>query len=349
MALHLPVRRFLQDTEKTATPQIRFGATQWVLSRPLYRFQTFDLAQVPANNRAQALRLELSQWTPFPNSDYYIGWHAQQALVWCWNADQVSPAIAAQKLKPQRVRILPESVLHAALQNGLCLTQCQQGYEGQLWCEQKLTRSRWWPQLPTQGEWLMFQRDAGIPPGEQQEQLPSARAGTLLDQPWVSEVGSASDKALQMERLIVALGALILLLPTFWYGFSLLKLQHSAAALAEQKAELRQKTEPITQARNQVLDHLTRIDALLALAPYPEQLALMATLADILPADKAYIKQWDYRQGQLKFTLSSPNDIAATHLIGILQQAGPFNNVKALPGQDPKSITLQLDVIGKRA
>lgn len=346
MIFRLPVRRFLQSIEKTETPQLRFGALQWVLTRPLYRFQTFDLAQVPPKNRAQALRLELAQWTPFADSDYYVGWHGQQALVWGWDADKVKQAIVAQGLKPQRVRILPETVLQTPLQDGLCLTRCHEGYEGQLWREEQLQRNRWWPQLPTQDEWLMFQRDAGILPGEQQSQPPAPRASLMNFQPWVNETGSSSDKAMQMERLIIALGILLLLLPTLWYGFSLYKMQRSTEQLHEQQAQLQREAEPIIQARGQALDHLARINALRALAPYPGQLALMAKIVEALPKDNSYLKGWDFQQGQLKVTITSKNDISTTMLIGALQQTGSFSGVKALPGGDLKNVTFQMDVIG---
>jgi len=346
MSFHLPVRRFLQSTEKTETHQIRFGTPQWVLTRPMYRFQTFDLAQVPAKNRPQALRLELAQWAPFANSDYYVGWNGPQALVWCWNADQVKQAVVAQGLKPQRVRILPESVLQTALQNGLCLTRCHEGYEGQLWRECQLERSRWWPQLPTLDEWLMFQRDAGILPDQQQSQLPAPRASVMDTQPWVNEAGSSSDKSVQLERLLIALGMLLLLLPTFWYGFSLIKLHISASELREQQTQLQTEAEPIIQARNQVLDYRARIDALLALDPYPTQLSLMAKIATLLPADKSYLSDWDFQQGQLKVTITSTSDISTTYLISTLQQSGAFREVKALPGRNPKSVTFQMDVTG---
>lgn len=346
MIFRLPARRFLQGTEKTETPQLRFGTLQWVLTRPMYRFQIFDLAQVPSKNRAQALRLELAQWTPFANSDYYVGWHGAQALVWGWDADKVKQAIVAQGHKPQRARILPETVLQTPLQDGLCLTRCHEGYEGQLWREGQLERSRWWAQLPAQDEWLMFQRDAGIPPNEQQTQPPVPRVNPLNVQPWVNETGSAGDQEVQLERLIIALGILLLLLPTFWYGFGLYKVQRSTAQLHDQQAELQREAEPITQARGQVLDYLARIDALRAIAPYPGQLALMAKIAEALPKDKSYLKDWDFQQGKLKVTVTSKSDISATMLIGVLQQTGSFGDVKALPGSDPKSVTFQMDVIG---
>ena len=346
MLFSLPVRRFLQSIEKTETPQIRFGALQWVLTRPMYRFQTFDLAQVPPKNRVQALHLELAQWTPFTSSNYYVGWHGQQALVWGWDADKVQQAIFAQGLKQQRTRILPETVLQTPLQDGLCLTRCHEGCEGQLWREGQLDRSRWWPQSPTQDEWLMFQRDAAVPPDEQQSQPPAPRVSPLNLQPWVNEAGSSSDKAIQMERLIIALGILLLLIPTLWYGFSLYKVQRSAAQLHDQQAQLQREAEPIIQARDQSLDSLARINVLRALAPYPGQLALMAKIAEVLPKDKSYLKDWDFQSGQLKITITSDNDISNTFIIGLLQQAGPFRDVKALSGRDPKSITFQMDTIG---
>lgn len=354
MPFHLPVRRFFQSTEKTETPQNRFGTLQWVLTRPMYRFQRFDLTQVPTKNRAQALRLELAQWTPFARSDYYVGWHGQHALVWGWDADKVQQAIVAQGLKPRRARILPESVLQAPPQNGLCLSRCHEGFEGQLWRGGQLERSRWWAQLPAQDEWLMFQRDAGIPPNEQQSQPPAPRVSPLNSQPWVNEAGSAGGQEMQLERLIIALGILLLLLPTFWYGFSLYKMQLGTAQLHEQQAQLQRQAKPIMQARSQALDYLTRINALRAIAPYPEQLTLMARIAQVMPPDKSYIKDWDFQSGQLKITITSTGDISTSFWIGLLQkvldrradqQAGPFRDVKALPGRDPKSVTFQMDVV----
>jgi len=347
MLFRLPVRRFLQSTDKIEAPQNSVGTLQWVLSRPLYRFQLFDLTQVPPKNRAQALSLELAQWTPFTNSAYYVGWQGACAMVWGWDADKVNQAIVSQGVKPQRVRILPESVLQTLGSEGLCLSRCQEGVEGQLWREGRLERNRWWPQLPTTEEWLMFQRDAGITPNQQQAQPPSPRDGILHLQPWVNESGSADELGSQLERLIMALGVLLLLVPTFWIGFGLIKLQHSIEQLQAQQAKLQGEAEPIMQARSLALDHLARINELRATDPYPPQLELMAKIAQVLPQDKSFLKDWDFQAGQLKITLSSNNDISTTALIGALQQAGPFGEVKALPGRDAKSVTFQMQVLSR--
>lgn len=344
MPFRFPVRRFLQSTEKTQAPSTRYGSLQWVLARPLYRFHVIDLSQVPLKNRPQALQLELSQWTPFSHPAYYVGWNAAQALIWAWDAEKVGSAIAAQGLKPGKVEILPESLLQVPLHSGPCLARCMDGFEGQLWRSGKLQNSRWWPQTPSAQEWLMFQRDAGVPPDEQMAQTPSARGGVLADQPWLHAVGQA-DTTLMIEQTAYAALALLLLVPSLWFGAQWYKLQGAVAQLTAQKQQMQSEASPIAQARSQALDAQLRINALNKLSPYPEQLALIAKLALTLPQDKSVLKDWDFQNGQLKFTITSVGDVSATNVISLLQQTGSFRDVKALPGRDSKSVTFQMDVI----
>lgn len=191
----------------------------------------------------------------------------------------------------------------------------------------------------------MLQRDAGIQPDRQQTRVPPAQAGQLNPQPWIIESATSSNRAIQVEHLSIALGVLLLATATFWFGFGLLKAQHSLGQLQEQQAQLRQEAEPITRARSQSLDALDRINALSALGAYPSQLKLMAKLADALPNDRSYVSEWSFQQGKLKIAISSPGDLSATFLIGAIQQAGPFQDVQALPGNDPKNISFQMEVV----
>ena len=344
MQSHLPVRRFLQTSEKTEVAQARFGSMQWVLARPLYRFQTFDLAQVPEKSRSQALQLELAQWTPFARSGYFSGWSGARAFVWAWNADKVQAAIAAQGLKPQRVQVIPESVLQTPVQSGLCLTRCVEGFEGQLWQAGLLTRSRWWPQVPSADEWLNFQRDAAIGPDEQQAAPPSPRHASSEVKPWLHSSDSAESFATLLESPLMALCLLGLLGAALWYGLSLYKVQNNTDQLRLELTQLQTQAEPLLQARRESLDHLARINTLRGLDRLPDQLTLLARVAQVLPKDGSSLKDWDFAGNQLKFTLSSTADLSATNIIDALQRAGPFGDVKAMPGRDPKAVTFQMEV-----
>ena len=347
MPFRFPVRRYLQTTEKTEPPSTRLGSLQWVLTRPLYRFQTFDLTQVPAKSRPQALQLELAQWTPFAKSGYFVGWHAARAWVWAWNADLVEAAIAAQGVRLKRVQILPESLLRAPVESGLCLARCREGFEGQFWQGRLLERSRWWPQLPSADEWLSFQRDAAIAPEAQQTRLPPPREAALGPTPWLRQSESAASLGTLVERPLMALGLLCLLAPALWFGLNLYKIEQNTEQLRRQQAELQRQAAPILQARGQALDYQARISALQSLARTPDQLALMGRVAEVLPKNGTTLKDWDFSGRQLKITVSAATDVPATPIIDVLQKAGPFSDVKALPGSDPKSVMFQMAVIAQ--
>lgn len=344
MQFRLPIRRFFQSTEKIEPATHRLGMTQWVLARPLYRYRKFDVSHVPKKNRPQALQLELGQWTPFAESGYFIGWRDDQALVWCWDRSKAGQAIRSQRLNPKRVQVLPETLLRPSLQDGIRLMHCIEGFEGQVWQQGTLVHSRWWPHTPSAEDWLMFQRDASIAPEAQQHQPPAAQSSPLNAQPWLTTAGDRPDTN-QNERLVVAAGILLLALPTFWYGINLYKTHQSKRHYQAALAQLKQQAEPIMQARGQALDYLVRIRSLHAITQYPEQLALMSKVAEVLPNDKSYLKEWNFQSGKLRITLALPNEIASSTLVSNLQSAGCFRDVKALPSQNPKMLTMQMEVL----
>jgi len=344
MQLRLPIRRFFQGTEKIESAPNRLGVVQWVLARPLYRYRKFDISQVPKKNRQQALQLELGQWTPFSESSYYIGWCDDQALVWCWDRSKTEQAIRLQRLNPKRVQVLPETLLRSHMQDGVRLMHCGEGFEGQVWQQGTLVHSRWWPHTPSAEDWLMFQRDASLAPEAQQQQPPAAQSSPLNARPWLTTAGDHADTD-QNELLIVALGILLLMLPTLWYGINLYKIHQSERHYQVVLAQLKQQAEPIMLARSQALDHLLRIRSFHAITQYPAQLALMAKVAEVLPDDKSYLKEWHFQSGKLKLTLASPNEIVSSTLISNLQLAGYFRDVKALPSQNPRILTMQMDVL----
>ncbi len=343
---HLPTRRYSQRLAATVPAPNRLGAAQWVLSRPLYRFCRFDLKHVPKAQRTQALRLQIRQWSPYASPGQYVVWGQDDALVWAWDADRLEADLAAQELKPKSTRIIPESLLHPPLLSGLRLVACLDGVEGQLWQEQRLVHSRWWSEPPSAAEWLNFQRDAGIAPG-QGDAVPAPQALPWLKQPWAktADLGWGEDQALPHERWLI--GGVILLLAGFttWHGIELIKTRQAVAQLRTQLAEAGQSAYPLLEARRKALDALARIETLRATNPYPAQLALLAEVAKQLPKDGAHLKEWDYQNGRLKMTVASPNKLSSSFLVKKLQDAGWFRNVQAAPSNDPTTLTLTMETL----
>ena len=55
-------------------------------------------------------------------------------------------------------RFLPESLAREPIKSGARLVECLEGFEGQIWHEENLVSSRWWPAKPAKKEWLAFLR-----------------------------------------------------------------------------------------------------------------------------------------------------------------------------------------------
>lgn len=316
-----------------------------MLARPLYRFKWFDLGAIPRAKRKQALDLEIVRWAPYAESGHVVAWLDEGALVWCWDAARLRPALAEFRLNPKRVRVIPESLLSLPHADGIRLVHCMEGYEGQIWSAGLLKHSRWWPQPPAASDWLMFQRSAGVQPEAQIQQVPPAAPSQLQRRPWIKSSGNGgAGLGWPAEKLIVGLCTVLLALPTLWYGLGLYKLHQAEKARVAQLADLQREARPILQARSQALEGWARIRELQGLNPYPDPLFLMAKIAEVLPKNDAALREWQFSDGKLKIIIAAPSPLSSSFLVNALQLAGPFDKVKATAGSDAKIVTLEMEV-----
>lgn len=341
-------RRFYHKLDKVEPARSRLGKVEWILARPLYRFTKFDLKQIPRAKRRQALKLQLDQWSPYAASGVYVAWQGDQAFIWCWDADVVKRAIEAAKLNPGHVTIIPESLLYPAMDSGLRINPCLNGFEAQLWRNKQLEQSRWWPQRPTAAEWTLFQRDACLQPQDQTEAIPLPQPLVMQPKPWAKSSGLHGhlEQGWQYERLAVALGVALLALPTLWYGLNLVKLHKAYDMRKAQLASIQHQAQPVIEARRQALDELARINALHNLGRDPDPLFLMAKVAVMLPGDKTFLKEWDYQSGKLKIAIVLPEPASSSSFVSAFQRDEMFSDVKALASADPKLVLLQMQVSG---
>ena len=339
-----PPRRFFHLPTKTETAAGR-GPVEWVLARALVHYKSFPLAEVPKNQRVAALRMQLRQWSPFASAGASVVIERDAAMVWMWDKARVDAAIVAVGLNPARVKIIPEPLLRPQLNEGLRLINALDGVEAQVWRTNTLVASRWWPAMPAAEDWLAFQRDAGF---AEHVQLPSTvQSAPMLDEPWARGGGLEDFRALDSrnEHLVYAIGIVLLAAPTFWYAGHHLKLGAAVSAKKAELATLNDRAQPVIAARNEAQATLLRAQALLALDPYPSQLALMAKVAELLPKNGTSVKEWNYQSGKLKLMIAVPDPGAQSSvLVSALQTAGPFNNVRAAPGGDSKTLVFNMDV-----
>ncbi len=349
-ALRLNPRAFVHFPDHVQRPDPGFGKAEWILARGLCHFKLIDLSHVPLRERARALSLQVGQFSPFAASDHYALWQEGRALVWYWDREYVQRSMTEAGLAPERVRVLPESVLYKQGTSGLRLIRNLQGAEGQFWEDGCLLQSRWWKVVPDAAEWLAFQRDLGLGGEKRQVEAPPPLGLELHQTPQLVSSARGEGANWRDERLVYALLVLALFIPTAWTGAKLIKSDLSRRSVLDLAAELEGNAMPRIKARDQTLRAAARSQALLNLDPYPNQLELMARVAGALPKGATYLKEWDFRDGKLKIVLVMQDDaLSSSTLVGALQKAGGFDNVQAASGTDPKVLVINMDVDGVSA
>ena len=284
--------------------------------------------------------------TPYLDQGRYIFWQAGIALVFIWDNQALAQAMAQHGLRPTRTRILPETVLRPTHDHGALLLKALQGYEGQVWQSGQLVLSRYWKDIPGQQAWLLMQRDAGLAPEHQQTEVPAPRPTTLNASPWQQarslkfELGDPW----RNERLVYLAAAACLTFYGTWHYSQIYRLEQQHAALQADYAALDQQAGPIALARGQALNALANIERLVRADPYPQQMQLMAWVAEKLLKKGDRITEWDYQSGQLKFTISTKIAQKSKDLVEVLHNAGLFTNIRSATGKTPETITLDMTV-----
>ena len=345
-ALRLHPRVFFHLPDHVRSPAAGLGAPVWVLARALCRFKVVDLAQVPLAGRAQALRLQLSQLSPFASTGHCVVWRGSKALLWFWDATLVQRCMAEAGVKSKRVMVWPESVLVAPGAPGLRMVQTLQGVEAQLWdAAGSLVASRWWPALPDAAEWLLFERDLGLPATARTAEVPQVLVLPLQTQVQLRSTAGGDGAFWRDVRLAYAGLGLALWVPTVGGSRGWLKASQAYAQIKAAADAAAQVAQPLVLAREEALRLAARSQALAALAPYPTQLDLMAQVAGALPSGAVQFREWDFKDGRLKVVLVLQNDaVTSSALVAALQKLGGLNNIQAVPGNDPKVLALNMDV-----
>ncbi len=81
-----------------------------------------------------------------------------KAGVWTWSGDGDGGGEGAL-YKPSEI---PEPLAYEPMQEGARVIRCIEGYEGQIWSGGAMVASRWWPEAPSEQDWILFLRHARL-------------------------------------------------------------------------------------------------------------------------------------------------------------------------------------------
>jgi len=321
----------------------------WVLSRRATRQSTFTFAaDLPENKKKALLNIQVRRWAPFPNVKYVAHWSENRACVYAWNADDVSVAIADAGLNERRCIVYPETLIRRPVQDGVRLAVAIEGCEGQVWQKGFVAFSRWWPQKPSQVEWEMFLRSAGLPLDQYGGLVPEPENLPFLESPWTRQEGSMVGvwSVLEDPRSVAAI-ATVLAAPFVYLLVEYATLAVSNARVRSQIATISTETQGIRKLRSEALTNLDEVEDYLSLEIYPSQFEVLTTALGLLQPLNAKIPEWTYDVGSLSFSLRPTQEIDPTFLITAFEKAGVFSNVTATRAGQDGLIRVRMDVLPK--
>ena len=142
---HLITRNSAGSITDLRSPKL-WGPDVVIVPRGACSFRRVDLKS-SGRNALQAARLRARKEV-LPHEDklrIVKDYRGLGAGIWSYASDIKAAA-----------RSLPESLARKPLDNGVRLVKCLEGLEGQVWAENSLVASRWWPSAPSPRQWQTF-------------------------------------------------------------------------------------------------------------------------------------------------------------------------------------------------
>jgi hypothetical protein len=318
--LFLP-RRYQQRLNEIIPPNSGNGRREWIISRALCHYRCFDLREIPINRRDSVLQMQIQQWSPFAEHNSFSVWNQGVAQTWLWDSSKVETFQTEQNLKnPYNI---PETVLRPKLENGVQLLKCLDGIEGQIWKDNILIASHWWAEIPDIRIWQNFLRahnalefiDVPL------QDLP------FLAQAWGKARSAFRSSGLLQERWLIGILLVTFLTAFIWEGVFVYKWQSAYSSLQKEIETLNEKANPILTAKSQTIEEQKHVERLLGLDLYPNNLELMAKIAEKLPQNIKII-EWHYQTGELSFSIEG-GTIEPSYYVSTYQAIPLFSDVKS--------------------
>lgn len=314
-----------------------------IISRELCHFES--MPSTPGGHhlrRYEAVKLSAKARTPIAHPQFYFDWSANRIGVWSW------PKELAEGLSDFEGEVLPETVLHPPLENGARLVASIDGFEGQVWIENQLVASRWWPRRPELSDWTAFLRATRV-----QETV--SAVPVALEPAWLSRPANPQPYTAFLDRLrnanwrdITALALLCLAVPGLFLFGQLLQLSQAQSSLSAELAALSRETAEISVARQSAQQAANELAAYAATLNRRHPAALLASVSEELARFSIQLVAFDQTENELTLIMQTSDDFAPESLVRAMENNPLMNNVRLEPGRSQGDWTLRAQLEANR-
>lgn len=325
----------MQTAENVILPSDLTTRAQWVVARNLCLFKCFDINDLPAKNKLEALEVLVRRWVPYEHVGYHAIFKPNFAIVWAWDKSQVDSSV--DELGVQVVSVLPESVYYPELEGsgGRWIESQDKGYIFQMWFDGALVVEKWFSSHPSTQKFDLFIRSIEVPSNmalswEQLSEIchsaKKAGAMILLKSPWGAKNKNLSIvQNLPWEATSVLAVIACLALSYVWIMSSSLSIYSSLKEVSERVKSIETSVEPVLTARINAESENRRLKELIDLIDYPSQSYLIADVSELLLSFDLVLKEWSFQGARIELITEGK-----VNTLGLVKKFEQFEWVKSV-------------------
>ncbi len=222
-------------------------------------------------------------------------------------------------------RYLPESLAYMPLADGARLVQCSQGVEGQIWKDNVLIASRWWPEAPAQRHWDLFVNGSNI--GDVNYDLPAVSSLSYradiptweVTKPYLMHVFSP-------QRLAVA-SAVIGAVALSFLGAQYVRYSTSHNAITKEVAIVSETAQAVLSQKRRTLRNIKLPLALMPLGDEAQVLTAFYGVSEILKDKDLKLVTATVTDNEIEMSFVGQADILGPDMVTKLEAIPALSNV----------------------
>ena len=294
-----------------------------VISRGLCTFESVSInPKISRRDAKNAIYLNAVNTSPFQDPGVFLKMGHTQACVWTWDKDKLFNETGRSSRG-----VVPETALLGAVEEGLLLHRCLDGFEGQIWRNHELVKSQWWPREIDEQQWSLFSLSGDYAVDDYVEMPDAYALSTLPKTVPTNEIPIRYVfQNIRIREYAAVLGAVVFLFLSYFvlrYAYLDREITRKETQLAElwaEKAEERAVLSELTKAQ----EVSTEIARLYGQAhPLPSLSKAITMIQEM----QAKIHQVNYEQGGYRLVFIQSNAFDQTALVRALENDADITGV----------------------
>ena len=349
------LRRAVQPEEWSRLPEILSGllgcrAPVLIVPRGDAHWIKLDVRGIPPRFVSSSLRLQLRQLLGEEKFGFAHSVKGDVATLWYWSEGDGSGVdrLLAGKSRDDDFAPWPEPLLRPAIEDGVHLVKCQEGFEAISILSRETRRTRWFSSAPTDDAWAAFVRDAGLDP--RHHPVPAPREIRLQTKPprgWKvsTSLTHPVPPAFWAGTAVIALVGLLVVMGGA-YG---LKLDSAISAERARYATLSKEhaaTIALQKKIDEKIDYMKGFSGLRSSYPQLELMTSLVKSGVISEGTKISLSEWEFRNNKLRMLFAVPQENFSLGLfLTVLEKQPVLREIKLMSDTPPGTVGIQASIV----